>query len=48
LVCGLAFHACLVVAGSGPFTAGLARAKRGLEARFTTDRDYDQPMAVSQ
>jgi hypothetical protein len=37
---GLACRARLDFAGSGPLTASLARAHRGLEARFTTNRDY--------
>ena len=46
MVCGLACHTRLDFAGSGTLTASLARAHRGLDARFTTNRDYDKPMAV--
>lgn len=48
MVCGLVYHACLVVAGSGPLTADLARTHDGLKVRVTTDRDYDRLMAVFQ
>jgi hypothetical protein len=46
LVSGLTCHARLAFAGSGPLTAGLVKTHHGPEARFTTNRDYDQPMAV--
>lgn len=45
-LCGLACVGRFAFAGRGPLTCNLARVHSGLEARVTTNRDYNQLMAV--